>query len=114
VLDGPLDVDQTLLALFHETLQLLLELGVSVPAVESARRRILKGLDRQVDLAVFLDGDDLGLDRVVHVEVVLDAPDVVSVDLGDMHEADLAAFEGDERSVRGDPLNGSLDDGADL
>src|SRR5918999_6431488 len=61
VLDRALHVDQALLALTHEALQLLLELGVAAPAPVDAWLRILQGLDREVDLAVLLDRDDLGL-----------------------------------------------------
>ena len=35
--------------------------GSRAPLAMDARRRVLERLDRQVDLAVFLDGDDLGL-----------------------------------------------------
>src|SRR5205823_3288886 len=114
VFDGALEVDLALLALAHEPLQLLLELGVAVAAVHATRRRILQGLDRQIDLAVLLDRDDLGLDGVALAEVLADVLDVVAVDLGDVDEAHSTAFELDERSVRGDALHGPLDDRADL
>ena len=51
---------------------------------------------------------------VADVEVVLDRADVVAVDLRDVHQPDLAAFELDERSVRGGALDDALDDPADF
>ena len=114
VLGGSPEVDQALLGLAHEALELLLELGVRPAMAVDARLRILQSLDREVDLAVFLDGDDLGLHAVVHVEVVLDTTNVVPVDLGDVHEADLAVLERQEGSVGGDSLDGGLHDGSDF
>ena len=55
VLDGALVVDQALLALPHELLQHLLELRVGTAARAPRGRRVLQRLDREVDLAVFLD-----------------------------------------------------------
>jgi hypothetical protein len=40
--------------------------------------------------------------------------DVVAVDLGDVDEADLAAFQGQERPVRRNPRDGPVDDRPDL
>src|SRR5439155_1755352 len=114
VLDGALEVDLALLALAHEALQLLLELRVAVAPVHAPGRRVLEGLDRQVDLAVLLDRDDLGLDGVALAEMLPDVLDVVAVDLRDVDEAHSTAFELDERSVRGDALHGPLDDRADF
>jgi len=74
----------------------------------------LEGLDRQVDLAVLLDGDDLRLDDVRLPEVFVDVLDVVAVDLGDVDEPDLPALEGQEGPVRGDAADGPLDDRADF
>ena len=71
MLDGAPEVDLALLALAHELPELLLELRILRPA-HGAIGRILKGLDRQVDLAVVLDRDDLGLHAVVLAEVVAD------------------------------------------
>ncbi len=48
------------------------------------------------------------------MKVVLDVPDVVPIDLGDMDQAELAAFELEERPVRGDALDGPFDDRPDL
>ena len=59
VLRGALGVDLPLFALAHELLQHRLELGVRTAALP-LRWRILQGLDRQVDLAVFLDRLHLG------------------------------------------------------
>ena len=114
VLDRALELDLPLFGLPHEPLQLLLELGVPARATVDARRWVLQGLDGQVDLAVFLDGDDLGLDLIAEPEMLLDGADVVSVDLGDVHEPDLAVFELQERAVRRDALDGRIDDRPDL
>src|SRR5438093_9268199 len=113
VLDGALEVDLALLALAHELLEHGLEPRVAPPA--GARGgRILEGLDREVDLAVLLDGDDLRLDDVALPEVLVDVLDVVPVDLGDVHEPDLAPFQGQEGPVRGDARHGPVDDRANL
>ena len=113
VLDGALVVDLSLLGLSHEALQHLLEAGVPPTALHTGRW-ILEGFDRQVDLAVFLDGNHLGLDAVPQVEVLFDGTNVVSVDLGDVDEADLAIIELKERAVRGDAVNVAVDDRSDL
>jgi len=113
VLDGALEVDLTLLALPHELLQPGLEVRVGA-ATRAAGRGVLEGLDRQVDLAVLLDGDDLRLDDIGLPQVLVDVLDVVPVDLGDMDEPDLSPFEGQEGPVRGDPADGPFDDRADL
>src|SRR5215467_3812440 len=86
VLDGALEVDLALLRLAHETLQLLFELGVAPAAAFDARLRVLERLDREVDLAVLLDGDDLGGHAIADVEVLLDAPNVVPIDLRDVDQ----------------------------
>ena len=112
--DRALEVDLALLGLAHEPLQLLLELGVTARTAVDARRGVLEGLDGQVDLPVFLDGDDLGLDLIAEPEVLLDGADVVSVDLGDVYEPDLAVLELQERAVRRDALDGRIDDRPDL
>jgi hypothetical protein len=46
--------------------------------------------------------------------MVTNVADVVAIDLGDVNEADLPAFELDEGAVRGDALDGAGDDGTDL
>jgi hypothetical protein len=46
--------------------------------------------------------------------MLLDVPDVVAVDLRDVDQAELAIFELEERSVRGDALYGALYDRTDL
>src|SRR4051794_37683151 len=113
VLDGALVVDLALFALAHELLQARLEVRVRA-ATRAWRRRILQRLDREVDLAVLLDGDDLRLDDVALAEMLVDVLDVVAVDLGDVHESDLAALERQERPVGGDARDGSVDDRPDL
>jgi hypothetical protein len=84
VLDGALEVDLAFLGLTHETLQLLLELRVSASLTLHPGSGVLESLDREVDLSVFLDGDDLGLDSIIQVEMVLHVANVVPVDLGDV------------------------------
>jgi hypothetical protein len=113
VLDGALEVDLALLALAHELLQPGLEVRVGAPA-RTRRGRVLERLDRQVDLAVLLDGDDLRLDDVALSQVIVDVLDVVAIDLGDVDEPDLAALEGEEGPVRGDARDGPVDDRPDL
>src|SRR5919108_35585 len=113
VLDRALVVDLPLLALAHELLQSRLEVRVAPPP-DARRRRVLERLDREIDLAVFLDGDDLRLDDVALSEMVVHVLDIVAVDLGDVDEADLAAFQGQERPVRRDPRDGPVDDRPDL
>jgi hypothetical protein len=46
--------------------------------------------------------------------VVADVTDVVAVDLRDVDQADRAVVDLHERSVRGDALDGPLDDRPDL
>jgi hypothetical protein len=46
--------------------------------------------------------------------MLVDVLDVVSVDLGDVHESDLAPFQGQEGPVRGDSGHGPIDDRANL
>jgi hypothetical protein len=114
VFDGALVVDQSLLGLAHEALQLLFELGVPArPSVDSLRG-FLESLDRQVNLAVILDPNHFGLHPIVQPQVLLHRTNVVSVNLGDMDQSDLALFELDERSVGGDSLHGPVNDRADL
>jgi hypothetical protein len=113
VLDGAPEVDLALLALPHELAELLLELGVLLPP-HGALRRVLEGLDRQVDLAVLLDGDHLCLDAVVLPEVLADVLDVVPIDLGDVDQADGPGVELNEGPVRGDALDGPFNDRPDL
>jgi hypothetical protein len=113
VVDGPPVVDLAFLALAHEALELLLELGILAPPQRTVGR-ILESLDGEVDLPVFLDGDDLGLNSVVLPKVVPDLPDVVPIDLRDVYQADGAIVDLDERSVRGDALDGPFDDRPDL
>ena len=103
------EVDLALLALAHELLQPRLEVRVRAAAGPRGGG-VLQGLDRQVDLAVLLDGDDLRLDDVGLAEMVVDILDVVPVDLGDVHEPDLAALEREERPVRRDARHGPVDD----
>lgn len=74
----------------------------------------MKGLDREVDLPVFLDGNDLGLDPIVQMEMILHVANVVPVDLGDVDQADLAVLELEKRPVRGDALDDRFDDRPDL
>src|SRR5207248_2002554 len=95
----------------HELLQHLLELGVRAAAA-GLRRRVLEGLDREVDLAVLLDGEDLGRHDVLLAQVIVDVFHVVAVDLGDVNEAQATVFELQERAVRGDTFNGAVDDGS--
>jgi len=113
VLDGALEVHLALLALPHELLQPRLEVGVGA-AAGAAGRGVLEGLDRQVDLAVLLDGDDLRLDDIGLPKVLVDVLDVVPVDLGDVDEPDLPPLEGQEGPVGGDTADGPLDDRADF
>jgi hypothetical protein len=109
MLDGSPKVDLALLTLSHEPLQLLLEFGVGAP-LQGAWCRVLESLDGEIDLPVFLDGHDLGLNFVVLTEVLADVPDVVAVDLGDVDQADSSVFKLEESSVRGDPLYGPFND----
>jgi hypothetical protein len=85
------EVHQAFLALAHEALQLLLELGVLAPP-EGLGRRVLQSLDGEVDLAVCLDGHHFGLDAIVLAEMLADVPNVVPVDLRDVNQSDLAVF----------------------
>src|ERR671922_1027097 len=101
VLDGSPEIDLALLALAHEPLQLLPEFRVGA-ALQGAWSRVLKSLDREVDLSVFLDSHDLGLHLVVLTEVFADVADVVPVDLRDVDEAHSSVFELEEGPVRGD------------
>jgi hypothetical protein len=114
VLDRALEVDLALFGLPHEPLQLLFELRVGTPAAFDARLRVLHGLDREVDLAVLFDGHDLGGDLVAEVEVLLDAADVVAIDLGDVDEANLAPVDLDERPIGRDASHLSFDDPTDF
>src|SRR5512132_3865961 len=113
VLDGALEVHLALLALAHELLQAGLEVRVGTAALARGRG-VLQRLDREVDLAVLLDGDDLRLDDVVLAKMLVDVLDVVPVDLGDVDEPHLAALQGQEGAVRGDAADGPVDDRADL
>jgi len=114
VLYGALEVDLAFLGLTHEPLQLLLELRVSASLTLHPGSRVLESLDREVDLPVFLDGHDLGLDLVVLAEVFANVADIVPVDLGDVNQADLAVLELEERTIGRDALDGRLDDRPDL
>ena len=78
-------------------------------AARTHGRGILQGLDREVDLAVLLDGPDLRLDDVALPQVVVDVLDVVPVDLGDVDEAEPAVLELEERAVRRDAFDGAVD-----
>jgi hypothetical protein len=109
VLDGALVVDQVLFARLHELLEHLLELRIRAPALTHGRG-ILQRLDREVDLAVFLDGLDLRLNDIALPKVVVDVLDVVPVDLGDVDEAEPTVLELEERSVRRDAFDGTVDD----
>src|SRR5204862_295058 len=84
-------------------LQLLLELRVLALAQPGPLGLpVGRGLlDRQVDLAVVLDADDLDGDLVVDAKVLLDRADVVPVDLGDVHEPGFSRLELDERAAGG-------------
>src|SRR6266545_4261582 len=69
-----LDVDQPFLAGPHEPLELLLELGVLARPAGPRHLRLPVGgglLDGKVDLAVFLDTDDLDRHRIVDAKVLL-------------------------------------------
>jgi hypothetical protein len=48
------------------------------------------------------------------MKMLVNVADVVAIDLGDVHEPDLAALEGEEGPVRGDALDGALYDRPDL
>jgi hypothetical protein len=74
----------------------------------------LQSLDREVDLAVFLDGDELGLDLVAHLEMVLHVSHGIPVDLGDVNQADLAILQLEECPIGRDPLHDPLHDRSDL
>src|SRR4029453_14956839 len=111
-----LDVDQPFLAGAHEPLELLLELGVLGGGAGACALGLPVGgglLDRQVDLAVLLDSDDLDRDLVIDPEVLLDRADVVPVDLGDVDETRLARLKLDEGSVGCDPNDGARDNRPD-
>src|SRR4029453_11107018 len=113
VFDGALEVHLALLALAHELLQAGLEVRVRAAALTRGRG-ILQRLDREVDLAVLLDGDHLRLDDVALAQVLVHVLDVVPVDLGDVDESHLPALQGQEGAVRGDAADGPVDDRADL
>jgi hypothetical protein len=113
VLHRALEVDLAFLALAHEALELLLELGVAAAATLHGRR-ILEGFDGQVDLPVLLDGPDLRLDLISLAKVLVNVLDVVAVDLGDVHEPDLAVLELQEGPVGCDALYGAFDDRTDF
>ncbi len=113
VLDRALVVDQPLLGLTHELLQHLLEFWIG-PAPCPRGRRVLECLDREIDLAVLLDGDDLRLHDVSFAEMIVNILDVVAVDLRDVDEPQASVFELEERPVRGDAGNGAVDHRADF
>ena len=113
VLDRALVVDQPLLGLAHELLQHLLELGIG-PAARSRRCRVLQRLDREIDLAVLLDGDDFRLDDIPLAEVIVDVLHVVPIDLGDVNQPETSVFELEERPVGGDAGDGAVDHRADF
>src|SRR5204863_4363867 len=96
-----------------ELLELLLELLIGA-APRLTRGGVLKGLDRQVDLAVILDRCDLDLDAVPLAQVLADVLDVVPVDLGDVDETHPSVLELQERSVVLDACHGSRDGRTDL
>src|SRR5712691_4768204 len=113
VLDGALVVDQALFALPHELLEHLLELRIRAAAL-SLRGWVLERLDREVDLAVLLDGDHLRLDDVGFPQMVVHVLHVVAIDLGDVDQAEPTVLEFEERAVRRDAFDGTVDDGPDL
>ena len=86
----------------------------SEPRRGARRRGVLQRLDREIDLAVLLDGDDLRLDDVALAEMVVHVLHVVPVDLGDVDEPEASVFELEEGPVRGDAGDGAVDHRADF
>ena len=113
VLDGSLVVDQTFLALAHELLEHRLELRVGAPA-GPWRRRILQGLDREVDLSVLLDRDDLGLNDVALAKMLVDVRDVIPVDLRDMNEPEASVLQLQESAIWRYAFHGAVHHRSDL